>query len=93
MADDPILRLLPEDKPVAFLSLPEDEQRWRARAFLMLWVVTGHVVYSWWAALEHEPDWVAYLKELVASTTDADLTQHVTNVSQEIAAAKAAPVQ
>lgn len=49
---DPILRLIPtETAPSSFLAMPNDEQAWRGRYFLMAWWLTHDVTQAWWAAL------------------------------------------
>lgn len=39
--DDPILALLPAERPWAFDGLPFEEQQWRARIFLAVWIQSG----------------------------------------------------
>lgn len=38
---DPILALLPAERPWAFVRLPVEEQQWRARIFLAVWIESG----------------------------------------------------
>src|SRR5674476_1697115 len=54
---DPILALLPAERPWAFDLLPFEEQQWRARVFLMIWIQTGSMIFAWAKALEkHDND-------------------------------------
>jgi len=53
---DPILALLPPEPPWAFQLLPREEQRWRARVFLAVWINTGGMMFAWAQALRKGPD-------------------------------------
>jgi hypothetical protein len=53
---DPILALLPAERPWAFDLLPFEEQQWRARVFLTVWIQTDSVVFAWANALAKDPD-------------------------------------
>jgi hypothetical protein len=54
---DPILALLPAEHPWAFDLLPFEEQQWRARVFLTIWIQTGSMIFAWAKALEkHDND-------------------------------------
>src|SRR5450759_5242467 len=48
---DPILALLPAERPWAFDLLPFEEQQWRARVFLAVWINTGSAIFAWAQAL------------------------------------------
>lgn len=53
---DPVLRLIPaEGMPDTFRAMPEEEQKWRGRYFLMTWVLSRHTAYAWSIALA-EPE-------------------------------------
>ena len=55
---DPILALLPAEHPWAFDRLPFEEQQWRARVFLTVWIQTDGTMFSWAQALrkyDNEP--------------------------------------
>ena len=54
--DDPILALLPPEPLWAFQILSREEQKWRARVFLAVWVQTGGEMFAWAQALRHGPD-------------------------------------
>jgi hypothetical protein len=43
---DPILALLPDDRPWAFDRLPFEEQQWRARIFLAVWIQSGGAAHQ-----------------------------------------------
>jgi len=51
-----MLALLPAERPWAFDALPFEEQQWRARVFLAVWVNTGSLRFAWAKALEQGPD-------------------------------------
>ena len=53
---DPILALLPPEPPWAFQMLPRDEQQWRARVFLAVWIQTDGTMFAWSQALTKDPD-------------------------------------
>ncbi len=48
---DPILALLPAEHPWAFDQLPFEEQQWRARVFLTVWIQTNGTMFAWAEAL------------------------------------------
>jgi hypothetical protein len=54
--DDPMLALLPPEPPWAFQMLPREEQQWRARVFLAVWINTGGMMFAWANALAKDPD-------------------------------------
>jgi hypothetical protein len=54
--DDPMLALLPAERPWAFDLLPFEEQKWRARVFFAVWINTGGMMFAWAQALRHRPD-------------------------------------
>src|SRR5450756_2378935 len=54
--DDPMLALLPPEPPWAFQLLPREEQRWRARVFLAVWINTGGMMFAWAQALRKDED-------------------------------------
>jgi hypothetical protein len=51
---DPMLALLPAERPWAFDRLPFEEQQWRARVFLAVWINTGGMMFAWAQALRNE---------------------------------------
>jgi hypothetical protein len=53
---DPILALLPAEHPWAFDQLPFEEQQWRARVFLTVWIQTDGTMFAWSQALQKDPD-------------------------------------
>ena len=48
---DPMLALLPVERLWAFDLLPFEEQQWRARVFLAVWITTGGMMLAWAQAL------------------------------------------
>lgn len=68
---DPMLRLIPADEmPAAFVSLPDKEQRWRGRLFLMTYSMHGHLAHAWFVALADDEVHTREMKALVKSTPD-----------------------
>jgi hypothetical protein len=53
---DPMLALLPPEVPWAFQRLPREEQQWRARVFLAVWINTGGLMFAWAQALRNDRD-------------------------------------
>ena len=53
---DPMLALLPAERPWAFDALPFEEQKWRARVFLAVWVNTNSPIFAWAMALRNGAD-------------------------------------
>ena len=51
MTSDPMIALLPAEHQWGFDTLPFDEQQWRARVFLAVWVQTGGEMFAWAQAL------------------------------------------
>ena len=50
-AGDPMLALLTLEVPWAFQRLPREEQQWRARVFLAVWIQTDGMMFAWAQAL------------------------------------------
>ena len=48
---DAMLALLPPEHPWAFDQLPFEEQQWRARVFLTVWIQTDGMMFAWAQAL------------------------------------------
>ena len=67
---DAVLELLPVDRPRAFDRLPEDEQAWRGRLWLIMFGAGYQPDHAWWFVLYDEPDWVRDMKALVAEVPD-----------------------
>jgi hypothetical protein len=69
---DPILAMLPDERPSAFDRLPPQEQMWRGRVFLMFFTISGGgVPYSWWQALR--PDEDGSVEAFVATVPDEQI--------------------
>ena len=65
---DPILALLPAEHPWAFDQLPFEEQQWRARVFLAVWIQTDGTMFAWSQALmkyEDEAEVKAWVTEVL----------------------------
>lgn len=54
--DDPMLALLPPEPLWAFQMLPREDQQWRARVFLAVWIQTGREMFAWAQALRKYHD-------------------------------------
>jgi len=68
---DPILALLPAERPWAFDLLPFEEQKWRARVFLAVWIQTDGMMFAWAQALQKDPDDAAIKAWVLKNLTDA----------------------
>ena len=67
---DPMLALLPAERPWAFDALPFEEQQWRARVFLGVWVNTNSPIFAWAMALRNGADDAEVKAWVLASMTD-----------------------
>ena len=70
---DPILALLPAEHPWAFDLLPFEEQKWRARVFLALWIQTDSPVFAWATALQKTDDDAGVKAWVLGVLTDAKI--------------------
>ena len=68
---DPMLALLPAERPWAFDLLPFEEQQWRARVFLAVWVNTNSPIFAWAMALRNGADDAEVKAWTLANMTDA----------------------
>ena len=68
---DPILALLPAEHPWAFDQLPFEEQQWRARVFLAVWIQTDGMMFAWAQALQKDTDDAAIKAWVLKNLTDA----------------------
>ena len=81
---DPLLRLIPKEGfPLTFYTLPNEEQQWRGRVYLMMYSLTGHASHAWWLAMNTDPDSVRDLKELVRTTPDTVITGELRRLARE----------
>jgi hypothetical protein len=69
--DDPMLALLPPEVPWAFQRLPREEQPWRARVFLAVWINTGGMMFAWAQALRTYDDEADVKAWVLGVLTDA----------------------
>ena len=84
--NDPVLWLLPDDVPAAFLRLSPDEQAWRGRMFLMTWILAGqHIQYAWWAAMNDDPLRPGVEKAAVLQADDRLIIEGVRIAKEEMA--------
>jgi hypothetical protein len=79
---DPILALLPAERPWAFDLLPFDEQQWRARVFFAVWINTGGLMFAWWQALRNGADDAEVKAWTLANMTDAVILDGLQNRQQ-----------
>ena len=68
---DSMLALLPAERPWAFDLLPFEEQQWRARVFLAVWINTNSPIYAWAMALRNGADDAEVKAWTLANMTDA----------------------
>lgn len=83
--DDPMLALLPPEVPWAFQHLPREEQQWRARVFLSVWVTTGSTVFAWAQALRKNDDDEQVKAWTLANMTDDVIVDGLRNVPKAAA--------
>lgn len=81
--DDPVLRLLPEEVPAAFLSLDKREQGVRGRYFLMVWVLYRDIAFAWFNALADDPGDLKNMREMADGTPDENLLAAVSAAFRE----------
>ncbi len=75
--NDPLLRLLPSERPPSFDEADEKTQGWRGRVFLMTWALGGSVAISWDMAMRDEPVHNAELQDTVRRSDDEVIRQAV----------------
>ena len=68
---DPMLALLPPEVPWAFQRLSREEQQWRPRVFLAVWINTGSAIFAWAMALRKADDDADVKAWTLANMTDA----------------------
>lgn len=69
IARDPVMRLIPDDPPEAFLALDTPEQARRGRLWITLYGAGFEPVYAWWFALSPEAE-IAEALATVATVPD-----------------------
>jgi hypothetical protein len=83
---DPVLGVIdPEEMPSSFMALPDDEQRWRGRLYLVVLWGSHHKPYSWWAALDVNPEDEADLRRSMEEMPDEVFLGHWRAMLAEIA--------
>ena len=70
MTTDPMLALLPVERLWAFDLLPFEEQQWRARVFLAVWINTNSPIFAWAMALRNGADDAEVKAWTLANMTD-----------------------
>ena len=81
--DDPMLALLPAEPPWAFQLLPREEQQWRARIFLAVWIQTGGEMFAWAQALRKDPDDAEVKAWVLKNLTDAVILDGLQSLQSE----------
>jgi hypothetical protein len=79
-----MIALLPEEHLFGFDRLPFEEQKWRARVFLMIYTNTGGIAFSWWQAMREDPEDPddAKVKALVATVDDREIAFRVAEAAR-----------
>lgn len=67
---DPVLRLLPPDPPDAFARLPDADQHYRGRVWLILWSAGYEQDHAWWFALTDNQEWLDAIRPDIVSVSD-----------------------
>lgn len=68
--NDPVLRWLPPEPPDAFLLMPDEEQQFRGRAFIVLWAAGYEQEHAWWLVLERNPTFDESARASIARIVD-----------------------
>ena len=68
---DPVLRLLPDLVPSAFLRLNPAEQAWRGRAWLIMYGAGYEPDHAWWFVMSGDDspasaEWITFMKSTIA---------------------------
>ena len=90
---DPILALLPAERPWSFDTLPLDEQKWRARMFLAVWIQTNSLPFAWFQALRHDPDDAEVRAWVEANLTNDLLIDGLQSRQQPLSTAPTEPTE
>ena len=80
---DPMLALLPAERPWAFDLLPFEEQQWRARVFLGVWVNTNSPIFAWAMALRNGADDAEVKAWTLANMTDEVILEGLQSRQQQ----------
>ena len=81
--DDPMLALLPPEPLWAFQLLPREEQQWRARVFLAVWIQTGGEMFAWAQALRKYDDEAAVKAWVTEVLTDEVILEGLESLQRE----------
>ena len=68
-----VLRLLPEERPLGYDRLSDDEKAVRGRYFLMVYAMGASEPYAWFNALSAQPEHNREMRAIVATVNDADI--------------------
>jgi hypothetical protein len=82
---DPLLALLPAERPWAFDTLPFEEQQWRARVFLAIWIQTDSPIFAWAQALRKYDDEAEVKAWVLGVLTDAVIIEGLQFKQQQAA--------
>lgn len=89
---DPLLRLLPSEPPASFTNMPDDEQRWRGKAFLALWGMGAPEHFCWGIALQTiDPDQAGFRADIEAIPDDMIRQEVIARIAAINLAAKITP--
>ena len=67
---DPILALLPDDRPAALAAMSPAERGWRARAFILLRGAGYPSPLAWWLAMGDDDGMAGEAQQAIATVGD-----------------------
>jgi hypothetical protein len=76
LLSDTLIHRIPGEWPRAFMRLPWSEQRWRGRAFLVTYILTGgdgsggRIAFAWSVALNADPEVAAANRAAIEEIPD-----------------------
>lgn len=72
--NDLLIRRIPGEWPQAWMRLPVVEQQWRGRLFLVTYIMSGSIPFSWHMALGNDPENVADNRAFLAGISDEEIS-------------------
>ena len=68
--DDPVLNLLPDDRPDLFDRFPPAEQAWRGRLWITMFGAGYEPLHAWWLVFNGDEAWEAEMKSIIDAIPD-----------------------
>ena len=80
---DPILALLPEERPAALATMPPDERGWRARAFILLRGAGYPSPMAWWLAMGDDEGFATEARLAITAVGDEGIAAIAASLPDE----------